>query len=317
MKTITYLFPIHNEEGNIELLYKTVCDALKQKSKKYDYELIFINDGSTDKSLSILKAIAIKDKRVRIINFARNFGHQIAVTAGMDYSRGDAVIVMDSDLQDPPAVSLELIEQWEKGYDIVYAKRRTRKDSVFKKFTANVYYRVLKRLSNTDMPTNIGDFRLMDRRVVDALNQFREHDRYLRGLVSYVGFNSTSVLFDRDSRFSGKTSYPLSKMIKLASDGIVGFSDAPLKLILKVGYFISLLSLAGIIYALVEKIFFPKHVVSGWTFTAIAMLLIGGIQLVLLGVIGNYIGRIYTESQNRPLYIIESITNSDDNETTD
>ncbi len=310
-KTITYIFPVYNEEGNIRLLYETLCSSVEKIRNKYDLEFIFINDGSTDRSLSILRELSNKDKRVKVINFARNFGHQVAVTAGMDYSKGNAVIVMDSDLQDPPSVSLELISMWEKGYDIVYAQRRTRQDTVFKKFTANIYYRILSKLSDIDIPRNIGDFRLMDRRVVDALNQFREHDRYLRGLVSYVGFSNTSVLFDRDSRHSGRSNYPLKKMFKLASDGIVGFSNAPLRLILRVGYFISLLSLVGIIYALVEKIFFPKHVVSGWTFTVIAVLLIGGIQLVLLGVIGNYIGRIYAESQNRPLYIIESITNSD------
>jgi len=312
MKKISFVLPIYNEEGNIALLHKTLIKTIKAIDKQYVFQFVYINDGSRDNSLVVLKELAEKDRRIKIINFARNFGHQLAVTAGLDYAEGDAVIIMDTDLQDPPSVCLDLIGEWEKGYDVIYAQRRTRKDSAFKKLTANIYYRLLKRLADIDIPRNTGDFRLLDRRVVNALNKFREHDRFLRGLVSYVGFKQKGVLFDRDSRHSGKTNYPFKKMMKLASDGLIGFSDIPIRIISRTGYLISFISFAGIVYALVEKIFFPQNVVSGWTFIIIAVLFIGGIQLILLGVIGNYIGRIYTETQNRPLYIIESITSAEE-----
>jgi dolichol-phosphate mannosyltransferase len=210
-------------------------------------------------------------------------------------------------MQDPPKVSFELIENWEQGYDVVYAQRKTRKDTFFKKTTASLFYVTLSKLADIDIPRNTGDFRLIDRRVVDALSQFREHNRFLRGLVSYVGFKQTAVQFDRDERHSGETGYPLKKMLKFAGDGIFSFSTAPLKLISRVGYGVSMLSFLGILYALVRKFVDTNSVVPGWTFIVIAILLVGGLQLVMLGVLGSYIGRIYTEAQNRPLYLIESI----------
>ncbi len=306
-KLISYVLPIYNESGNIELLHKVLDGVLAQKSQTYEFEIIFINDGSRDTSLEQLYALQKKDSRLVVINFARNFGHQIAVTAGLDYAKGDAVIIMDSDMQDPPAVSLELIDAWQTGNDVVYAQRRTRKDTFFKKFTANAFYMVLDKLADIKIPRNTGDFRLMDRKVVDELKKFREHNRFLRGLVSYVGFKQTAVLFDRDERHAGETGYPLAKMLKFAGDGILSFSAFPLKLISRVGYIISSLSFLGILYAILVKLFDPKAVVPGWTFIVIAILLVGGVQLVMLGVLGSYIGRIYTEAQNRPLYIIESI----------
>lgn len=305
-KLITYIFPIYNEAGNIDLLYSTVRSLLEEHDS-YDFELIFINDGSRDASLEKLHHIQRHDSRVVVINFARNFGHQLAVTAGLDNAKGDAVIIMDSDMQDPPQVSFELIKRWEEGYDVVYAQRRTRKDNFFKRFTAGLFYRILQKLADIDIPRNTGDFRLVDRRVVEVLRQFREHNRFLRGMVSYVGFKQVAVQFDRDERHAGETGYPLKKMIKFALDGILGFSWAPLKMIANMGYFFSVLSFLGIIYALIVKAFDPSVVVPGWTFIVIAVLLIGGIQLIMLGVLGSYIGRIYTEAQNRPLYIVESI----------
>lgn len=299
---------MYNEAGNIPLLYSTITKLLQERGGDYSYEFIFVNDGSRDNSLELLYEIQKKDPHVVVINFARNFGHQIAVTAGLDYARGDAVIIMDSDMQDPPEVSLELIEKWEQGFDVVFAQRRTRKDTVFKRLTANVFYRLLRQLADIDIPRNTGDFRLVDRKVVDALNQFREHNRFLRGLVSYVGFKQTAVLFDRHKRHAGTTGYPLKKMVKFAADGILGFSWAPLKLITRVGYFMALLSFIGILYALGVKIFAPDTAVLGWTFIVIAILFIGGIQTIMLGVLGSYIGRIYTEVQDRPLYIVESVT---------
>lgn len=309
-KTVSYIFPIYNESGNIDLLYRTIDEVVAERPD-YAYEFVFINDGSRDDSLDKLLRLQAADPRVCVINFARNFGHQIAVTAGLDHCRGDAVIIMDSDLQDPPRVSLEMIAKWEEGWQVVYAQRRTRKDGWFKKVTAALFYQSLLRLADIHIPPNTGDFRLIDRRVVDVLKQFNEHNRFLRGLVSYVGFRQIAVQFDRHKRHAGATGYPLKKMIKFAADGILGFSSAPLKLISRVGYFISLLSFMAIIYALVVKWLSPTTTVPGWTFIVITVALIGGIQLIMLGVLGSYVGRIYTESQNRPLYIVESVTRRD------
>lgn len=305
-KLISYVFPIYNESGNIALLHKTISELLKP-IKKYDFEIIYVNDGSKDNSLEQLIALHKKDDRVKVINLSRNFGHQLAVTAGMDHARGDAVIIMDSDMQDPPRVSLELIEKWEEGYEVVYAQRRTRQDTFFKKFTAKWFYIILQKLASIDIPRNTGDFRLLDRKVVDAMGQCREHNRFLRGMVSFLGYKQTAVLFDRDARHAGTTNYPLKKMIKLAADGILGFSSAPLKLISKVGYTFSFISFLGILYAVGMKIFRPEVTVPGWTLMIIAVLFIGGIQMIMLGVLGSYIGRIYTEVQNRPLYLVSEI----------
>jgi len=305
MKKISYIFPIYNEGENIDLLYKTISKVVTPLEKKYSLEFIFIDDGSRDKSLELLYKIQNKDKRVRVITFARNFGHQIAVTAGLDHSKGDAVIIMDSDMQDPPAVSLELIKKWEEGYDVVYAQRRSRKDSFFKKLSADLFYRTLQKLAEINIPRNTGDFRLVDRKVVEELKKFKEHNRFLRGMVSYIGFKQIAVQFDRDERHAGVTGYPLRKMLKFAADGIFSFSGAPLRAISRFGFFIAFLSTIGIIYALI--VFILGHAVAGWTFTVISIFFMGGIQLIMLGVIGSYLGRIYTEVQNRPLYSISNI----------
>jgi len=306
-KLISYIFPIYNESGNIELLYQTITDLLKQ-NQKYNYELIFINDGSRDDSLDKLVALQHHDKRITIIDFARNFGHQIAVTAGLDQAAGDAVIIMDSDMQDPPKVSFELIKKWEEGYDVVYAQRRTRKDTAFKKLSADLYYRTLQKVADINIPRNTGDFRLIDRKVVNELKRFKEHNRFLRGMVSFVGFKQVAVQFDRDERNAGETGYPLKKMIKFAADGIFSFSTAPLKLISNVGYLIAGISFLGILYAIAIKV--SGTVVPGWTFIVTSVLFIGGIQLIMLGVLGSYIGRIYTEAQDRPLYMVNTIYTS-------
>jgi glycosyltransferase involved in cell wall biosynthesis len=306
-KLISYVFPIYNETDNIDFLYASINKLLKKRDKQYRFEIIFINDGSKDDSLEKLMAIKRKDRRVSVINFARNFGHQLAVTAGLDYSRGDAVIIMDSDLQDPPKVSLKLIDKWKEGYDVVYAQRRTRKDSFFKKITAHGFYWLLRRMADIDIPPNTGDFRLLSRRVVDTVGQFREHNRFLRGLISFTGYKQTAVFFDRDPRRAGKSNYPIKSMLKLAGDGIFGFSWSPLKFISRLGYTISGLSFVGIVYVVLLKVLDPSKAVPGWTFTAVCVLFIGGVQLFVLGLLGNYIGRIYTEAQNRPLYIVESL----------
>jgi len=305
-KLISYIFPIYNESGNIDLLYKTMSDLLKKHSQ-YNYEMLFINDGSKDDSLVLLQQLVKKDKRVTVIDLSRNYGHQIAVTTGLDHAVGDAIIIMDSDLQDPPKVSFELIKKWEEGFDVVYAQRRSRQDTLFKKITADLFYRTLQKLAEIDIPRNTGDFRLIDRRVVNELRRFKEHDRFLRGMVSFVGFNQIAVPFDRDERFAGETGYPLKKMLKFAADGITGFSTAPLKFIRSVGLFIAGLSFIGVLYALILKLFFPEFTVEGWAFIVMSILFTSGIQLIMLSVLGSYIGRIYTEVKDRPLYGIKGI----------
>lgn len=309
-RIISYVFPIYNEGGNIDLLYSTML-KLFNKNRHYTYEVLFINDGSKDNSLELLKNLAKRDDRITVIDFARNFGHQIAVTAGLDYAKGDAVIIMDSDMQDPPKVSFELIAKWEEGYDVVYAQRRSRKDTFFKKLTADLFYRTLQKLADIDIPRNTGDFRLLDRKVVDEMKRFKEHNRFLRGMVSYIGFNQVAVQFDRDERHAGETGYPLKKMLKFAADGIFSFSSAPLKLISRTGYITALIAFLGILYALFMRIFFPAVTIEGWTFIVISILFIGGVQMIMLGVLGSYIGRIYTEAQNRPLYTISSIVSNE------
>ena len=311
-KKISYIFPIYNESGNIALLHKTMQSVVKPLRSTYDIEYIFVNDGSKDDSLEKLIAIQKSDPDVVVVNFARNYGHQIAVTAGIDYAEGDAIIIMDSDLQDPPKVSLELIKRWEEGYEVAYAQRASRKDTFFKKVTADIYYRVLERVADIAIPRNTGDFRLMDRKVVEQLKKFKEHNRYLRGMVSYVGFKQIAVPFARDERHAGVTGYPFKKMLKFASDGIFSFSTAPLKAISRLGFTIAALSVVGVLYAIGIRVFFPEQAVEGWAFTVISIFFVGGIQLIMLGVLGSYIGRIYTEVQDRPLYGISAIYRNKD-----
>ncbi len=306
-KLISYVFPVYNESENLAKLYESLNGAISLLQDKYLFEIIFVNDGSKDNSLSKLIELQEKDTRCKIINFSRNFGHQIAITAGIDYARGDAVIIMDADLQDPPSVSRDLINKWEDGFEVVYAQRKTRQDRIFKKVTAHLFYWVLDSLANISIPKDTGDFRLMDRKVIDVLKSFRERNRFLRGLSAYVGYKQTAVLFDRDLRYAGKTNYSLSKMMKLAFDGLTSFSTVPLDLILRLGWIVSFFSFLGIVYAVILRFFFPSITVSGWTFLVCATLFIGGVQMIMLGIVGTYIGRIYTEVQQRPLYIIESV----------
>lgn len=312
-KTISYIFPIYNESENIALLYKTTR-ALLAAHKEFNYELIFINDGSKDTSLDLLINLQRQDRRISVIDFSRNFGHQIAVTAGLDRANGDAVIIMDSDLQDPPKVSFQLIEKWQEGFDVVYAQRRSRKDTFFKKISADLFYRTLQKLADIEIPRNTGDFRLLDRKVVNEMRRFKEHNRFLRGMVSFVGYNQVAVQFDRDERHGGTTGYPMREMIKFAADGIFSFSSYPLKFIRNCGFFVATLAFIGILYAIIMRIFYPGITIEGWTFIVISILFVGGVQLIMLGVLGSYIGRIYTEAQNRPLYMIKQVY-SDDKKT--
>ncbi len=301
-KLISFVFPVFNEAENLPALYLALESVLTELD--FEAELLFVNDGSQDASLLLLQGLQSQDSRVKIIDLSRNFGHQIAVTAGLDAALGAAVIVMDADLQDPPRVCLELLAKWQEGNEVVYAQRRTRNDGFFKRLSARFFYRTLRKLSDIDIPADTGDFRLLDRRVVDEIKKFKEHNRFLRGMYSYVGFRQVAVQFDRDARLNGKSGYPFKKMLKLASDGILGFSTYPLKLISRLGVLASLLALGGICYVLFMKLFLPQYVVEGWSFIVIAVLFVGGLNLFMLGILGSYIGRIYAESQNRPLYIV-------------
>lgn len=313
-KRISYVIPFYFDQGNVNVLYETLVKVTSEKkySSKYTYEFIFVNDGSTDNTLVELYGVADKDDRVTVIDLARNYGHQVAVTAGLDAVTGDAAIIMDSDLQDPPRVSLELIDMWEQGYDVVYAQRRARKDGFLKKLTADMYYRFLHAVADVEIPRNTGDFRLIDRKVINELKRYKEHNRYLRGLISYLGFKQAPVLFDRDKRFAGQSGYSFKRLMQLAKDGIFGFSSIPLKMISRLGFIIASLSVLAIVYAICYRIF-SGTVIEGWAFIVISIFFIGGVQLVMLGVLGSYIGRIYTEVQNRPLYGVGSRYNAKQN----
>ncbi|MFJ5262030.1 glycosyltransferase family 2 protein [Streptomyces sp. NPDC088387] len=307
---VSYVLPVFNEQDGIRRFHDELIAAIGTRPE-LSFELVYVNDGSVDTSLEILGDLAKNDPRVRIVDFARNFGHQMAITAGLDEARGDAVIVMDTDLQDPPLVSLELIDAWRDGAEIVHARRRSRQDSLFKRSTAAAYYRVLRACTDTEIPVDTGDFRLLDRRVADELRRYRERSRFVRGIVASMGFVQAEVRFDRDERFAGETKYPMRKMARLAIDGVTGFSTVPLKLITRLGFLVLTLSFAGIVYALAMKVFFPDITVSGWTMLMVVVLFLGGVQMLSLGVLGTYIGRTYSEVQGRPLYIVRQVVRHD------
>jgi dolichol-phosphate mannosyltransferase len=300
---ISVIVPIYNEEQIISELYNRLHKTISQISE--NYEFIFVNDGSKDYSLLELLKLTEKDSRVFYINFSRNFGHQIAVTAGLDASNGKAVVIIDGDLQDPPELIADLFKKYEEGYEVVYAKRKERKgESVFKKITATLFYRILKQITSIDIPLDTGDFRLIDRKVVDYLNQMPEQNKFLRGQIAWLGFKQTEVLFNRDKRKYGKTGYSLSKMLQFSMDGITSFSDKPLQLVTKLGFTISLMSFIIILYAIYSH-FVLDQTITGWTSLIISSMFIGGVQLISIGVIGEYISRINKNVLKRPLYIVE------------
>ena len=290
---ISLVIPMFNEEENIRELYERSKKTLETIGS---HEIIFVNDGSRDRTLEKILELADKDKNVKIIDFSRNFGHQTAITAGMDNSQGEAVVIMDGDLQDTPETILELVKKWKEGYEVVYAKRRTRKDSFFKRATAYAFYRIIKKIANIDITEDTGDFCLLDKKVIDALKKIKEHSRFVRGLTSWVGFKKGIILFDREERKRGNTSYPLKKMLKFAYDGITSFSYFPLKMATYLGVFSAFMGFIWGIYAIYQKIYNPETTVQGWTTVVVAIFFLGGIQLIVLGMIGEYIGRIYTEA---------------------
>lgn len=311
-KLLSIVVPVYNEQEVIDETFKRLAEVFKDYFM--DVEYIFINDGSRDDTYFKLSEISRKNSGVRIINFARNFGHQIAITAGMDYAKGDAVVIIDADLQDPPEVILRMVEKWQEGFEVVYGKRLHREgETFFKKFTAKMFYRFLDSMTDVKLPVDVGDFRLIDRKVCDAMKCLPERSRYVRGLVSWVGFKQTSVEYRREKRFAGETKYPLKKMIKLAGDGIFSFSYKPLKLATFAGMLVSALSFIYLIIVLIQK-FVKNDVASGWASSMAVSLFFNGIMLIVIGIMGEYVGRIYEEVKARPLYIVGELLGFDGEE---
>ena len=299
------ILPVYNESENLQQLYERMSKVMAKL--KSSYEVVFINDGSTDRTGEMLVALHKKDSAVKIINFSRNFGHQTAVSAGLKYCAGEMVAILDSDLQDPPEVLPDFFKKLESGYDTVYAIRKNRKETAWKKFAYSSYYRILKALANVDIPLDSGDFCVMSRRMIDAINSLPERNRFVRGLRSWVGFRQTGLAYDRDARSAGESKYTMSKLFKLASDGIFSFSYVPLQAITWIGFLGILFSLIGSIWAGYQKFFTPNYnAVPGFATTVILIMFIGGLQLFSLGVVGEYMRRMYDEIKARPQYIIDS-----------
>lgn len=301
---LSLVIPCYDEEeviGETMKRLKVFCSELHD----LDVELIFVDDGSRDQTRSLLKAYAAEDPRIKVIGFARNFGHQIAVTAGIDAASGDAVVLIDADLQDPPEVVHQMIAKWREGYDVVYGTRTERTgESAFKIATARGFYRLLNRLSDVPIPLDTGDFRLMSRDVAGTLRAMPERDRFVRGMVSWVGFRQIALPYRRAERFAGVSKYPLAKMLRFATDGILSFSTKPLQMSVTMGVVCAFFSILGILYAIYLRLF-TNIWVEGWTALMIAVLFLGGVQLICVGILGEYVGRIYNEIKNRPLYVVQ------------
>ena len=312
MKKISIVVPMYYEEKVAEECYKRLSEVLKTLEDKYEHEIIFVNDGSKDKTLEILENITNIDKSVKVISFSRNFGHQAAVTAGLQYVTGDAIVIIDADLQDPPELIPDMLKKWEDGFEVIYGKRKTRKgESAFKLLTAKAFYNTLNKLSDVEIPKDTGDFRLVDRKVVDVINSLPEHNKFLRGLFSWVGYEQYAYEYERKERFAGKTKYPLKKMLKLASDGIISFSTKPLKIVGGLGILSVVISLIILIYAILSFALKWNNLTPGWTSLMCTMTFLSGIILISLWMIGEYIARIYDETKERPQYIIKKKINID------
>lgn len=309
MKKVSLVIPMYYEEEVANECYKKVKEVLCGL-KDYEYEIVFVNDGSKDRTLEILEKIAGNDENVKVISFARNFGHQCAVTAGLKEVTGDAIVIIDADLQDPPELIPDMLKLWEEGNEVIYAKRKKRDgESAFKLFTAKMFYKTLNGLSDVEIPKDTGDFRLVDKKVVDVINSLPEHNKFLRGLFSWVGFKQIPFEYERKERFAGKTKYPLKKMLKLASDGIIGFSSKPLKIIGGIGIISIVMSFLILLYFLLALAFGWWRLSLECNVLIIIMTFFAGIQLVALWIVSEYISRIYDESKGRPQYIIDKKIN--------
>jgi len=312
MPTVSIVAPIYNEAENIPELYRRVSEVLEPNVDSWEF--LMVDDGSTDGSTELIRKLADRDERLRPIIFARNFGHQLALTAGLDYSRGDAVVVIDADLQDPPEVILDLIAKWREGYEVVYAVRAEREgESWFKKATASLFYRLINAITKVDIPLDTGDFRLLDRQVVEVLKGMRERHRFPRGMSAWVGFRQIGVEYQRKARYAGETKYPFRKMFRLALDAITGFSYFPLQLATYVGFFAAGMSILAIPVVIILRLA-GSHAFFGQASTLIAVLFLGGVQLISLGILGEYVGRLYDEAKGRPLYIVREAPDRDKGE---
>jgi polyisoprenyl-phosphate glycosyltransferase len=308
-KTVAIVIPCFNEADNIGETHRRVSQAVSQAD--VDYEIVYVDDGSRDNTPALLRDLQAGDPRVRVVYLSRNFGHQFAVTAGLAHARGDAVVILDADLQDPPEVIPEMIQRWEQGYEVVYGVRTDREgETRFKLLTATLFYRLIRWLSDTEIPLDTGDFRLLDRKVVDAIVAMPERDRFVRGMVSWAGYRQTGVPYRRAARFAGETKYPLTKMVRFALDGILSFSIKPLRLSTLMGFVSAGLALVTMVYATGMRLFTQRWV-AGWTALMIAILFLGGAQLISLGIIGEYIGRLYGEAKRRPLYLVRETLGMD------
>ncbi|HEY9617187.1 MAG TPA: glycosyltransferase family 2 protein [Microcoleaceae cyanobacterium] len=306
MITYSIVIPVYNEADSLMELYRRLCPVIDRLDGSV--ELILVNDGSHDRSLSLMRDLRKQDSRICYLSLARNFGHQVAVTAGLNFAQGQAVVVMDADLQDPPELMPELIQQWQQGYDVVYAQRsQRRRESWVKRATAYLFYRLLKQLADVEIPIDTGDFCLMDRRVVDVLNAMPERNRYIRGLRSWVGFRQTAVMFERDPRFAGEVKYTFGKSLSLAVNGLVSFSKVPLRISTYIGLLSSLLAIVMAGLVIYWRVFYPTSPLTGYAAIAVAIFFIGAVQLFSIGILGEYIGRIYEEVKNRPLYTLNEV----------
>lgn len=311
---VSVVVPCYNEEQVIIETNRQLVAALGALPAT-DFEIVYVDDGSSDATIDRLREIQNLDQRVRVVRLSRNFGHQLAVSAGLEHAAGDAVVIIDADLQDPPDVIPEMVARWRDGYHVVYGMRTDRPgETAFKLWTAKLFYRFINRLSKVQIPLDVGDFRLLDRQVVDVLLGMPERDRFLRGMVSWIGFRQIAVMYARAERRAGASKYPLFKMLQFAADGVLSFSLTPLRLALWVGFLSIALAFAGILYALIVR-FYTKDFVRGWTSIFTAVLFIGGAQLITLGIIGEYIGRIYAEVKRRPLYVVEERLGFDERAT--
>jgi glycosyltransferase involved in cell wall biosynthesis len=302
---ISVVSPVYNEEESVEQFHARCTAALEAVRPPVRHELIYVDDGSADASLDVLSRLASSDDRVRVIALSRNFGHQLAITSGMDEAFGDAVVVIDSDLQDPPEVIQEMVERWREGYKVVYGVRRARAgESRFKLLTAKVFYRLVNRLADVQLPADSGDFRLIDQRVIEVLRSIREENRYIRGLVAWVGFEQTAVLYERDPRFAGESKFTVRRMVRFAADAVTGFSERPLRLAITSGLLVVACTLLLAAFIVVGRLRNPSSAIPGFASLAVIVLFLGGVQLMSIGLLGEYIGRIYREAKRRPLYVV-------------